>query len=78
MHRGFNAYKQFITDGAFAIDRSKHSDDSHLDQLFVQVNSAGAVAAAALARATGIKQQGSRAFARSETLHMFVRLAVAR
>ena len=36
---GFNAYKQFVTDNALAIDRSKHCDDSMLDQLFVQVNS---------------------------------------
>ena len=75
---GFNAYKQLVADGGFAIDRSKHCDDSHLDQLFVQVNSAGAVAAAAAARASGIKQQGARAFARSETLHMLVRVAIAR
>jgi hypothetical protein len=75
---GFNAYKQLVADAAFAIDRSKHSDDSHLDQLFVQVNSAGAVAAAAAARASGVKQTGSRAFARSETLHMLVRVAIAR
>ena len=75
---GFNAYKQFVTDNALAIDRSKHCDDSMLDQLFVQVNSAGAVAAAAAARAGGKKQQGSRAFARSETLHMLVRVAISR
>ena len=37
---GFNAYKQFVTDNALAIDRSKHCDDSMLDRLFVQVNSA--------------------------------------
>ena len=26
----FNAYKQFVTDAAFAIDRSKHCDDYRL------------------------------------------------
>ena len=75
---GFNAYKQFIADGAFAIDRSAHCDDSHLDQLFVNVNAAGAVAAAKLFRETGIQSKGSRAFGRSETLHMLIRIAIMR
>ena len=75
---GFNAYKQLVADAGLALNRSKHCDDSHLDQLFTSVNAAGAVAAAAAARATGIKVSGSRAFARSETLQMLVRVAIAR
>lgn len=74
----FNGYKQLVADAELAIDKSKHCDDSHLDQLFVQVNSAGAVAAAAAARATGITTGGSRAFARSEMVHMLVRVAINR
>jgi hypothetical protein len=74
----FNGYKQLVADAQLSIDKSKHCDDSHLDQLFVQVNSAGAVAAAAAARATGMKTQGSRAFARSEMVHMLVRVAINR
>ena len=74
----FNGYKQLVADAELALDKSKHCDDSHLDQLFVQVNSAGAVAAAAAARATGITTGGSRAFARSEMVHMLVRVAINR
>ena len=74
----FNAFKQFVQDMELAIDRSKHCDDSHLDQLFIQVNSAGALAAAAKARATGIKTQGARSFGRAETLNMLVRVAISR
>lgn len=48
-------------------------------RLTLQVNAAGAVAASAAARATGMKQpQGSRAFGRSETLQMLVRVAIMR
>ena len=74
----FNGYKQFLADTALAIDRSKHCDDSHLDQLFIQINSSGALLAAAVARATGIKVSGARAFGRSEMVHMLVRVAINR
>ena len=77
-HQAFGAWRQLIADAGFAIDRSKHCDDSHLDQLFIQVNSAGAIAAAAAARKTGASQRGARAFGRSEVLQMFVRVAIMR
>lgn len=75
---GFNAYKSFIADAELTIDRSKHCDDSHYDQMFIQVNSAGAVAAAAKARETGIKSEGARSFGRAEMMHMFARVAINR
>lgn len=65
---GFNAYKVFITDAGFAIDGSKHCDHSHIDQLFVAINAAGAIEAAA-ARRAGRRVDaggGSTSFSRSE------------
>ena len=77
---GFNAYKVFITDAGFAIDGSKHCDDSHIDQLFVAINAAGAIEAAA-ARRAGRRVDaggGSTSFSRSEWVHMLLRVGLAR
>jgi hypothetical protein len=77
---GFNAYKVFITDAGFAIDGSKHCDHSHIDQLFVAINAAGAIEAAA-ARRAGRRVDaggGSTSFSRSEWVHMLLRVGLAR
>ena len=77
---GFNAYKVFITDACFAIDGSKHCDHSHIDQLFVAINAAGAIEAAA-ARRAGRRVDaggGSTSFSRSEWVHMLLRVGLAR
>ena len=77
----FNGYKQFIADASLAIERSNHCDNSHLDLLFVQVNSASVVASAAAARAksgTNRVRHLVHSFSRSEWMHMLVRLAIMR
>lgn len=74
-------YKQFIADASLAIERSNHCDTSHLDLLFVQVNSASVVTAAAAARAKGGTNRVRHlvhSFSRSEWMHMLVRLAIMR
>ena len=76
----FNSYKLFISDMRLALDRTTYCDDSYLDQLFIQINAAGAVAAAAAARAGGGAKQsgGSNSLGRCEMIRVFVRVAICR
>ncbi len=73
----FNSFKQLCTDGGLAIQGSAHSDDAHLDQLFIAVNSASAASTAAPASGSA-KPKSSRSLDRSELLQVFVRIAIAR